>query len=188
MLVLIEDVLKLIIWWLLLLTNDVPEVERVFPEDKDEDDFEKKGDVGDQADEPAKFVLVATILFIFFWCAGLNQEQRDEVVDPWDGDHQNKSTEGLPRDSHWVIENVKCNGCNRQTQEAVALEHLEEDKDEEDPNDNLCNLKPGDGLDLVLLGELVDLVVEELLHLLLLREVRVVTLRLFILFMHVWLA
>jgi len=84
--VLSKDIVNVILFILgVLAADNVPEVERVFPEDEHHDHFEDQVDVGDEADEATQHVLVAAILLIFFTCAHIEEEEPEKVVDPGDG-------------------------------------------------------------------------------------------------------
>ena len=72
--------------------------ERSLPEDEDHDNFEDQCDVSKQSDKSAELVLIATILFIFFRRAAVNNEELEEVVNPGDSDQEDKATEGLSGD------------------------------------------------------------------------------------------
>ena len=104
--VLSQDVIKLLIWWRCLLTNDVSKVEWVFPEYKYDDNFEEERNVGKQSHESTQLVLITAIFLIFLGSAPLDQEEGYKVVHPGQGNQKDKPTESLPRDRVRIVKHV----------------------------------------------------------------------------------
>lgn len=122
----VQNLLQLVFRRLLLLPYDVSKVERVFPEDEDEDDLEDERDVRNQADKSSQLVLIASVFFVFFTRARVNHEKLDKVIDPAHNDQQDETAERLSGDGCGVLDDVQGDDSDGQTQEAVTLEHLEE--------------------------------------------------------------
>ena len=136
---LVKNLLQLVIGRLRLLPYDVSKVEGVFPEDEDQNHFEEESDISDKLNKSAQLVLITAILFVFLAGAAIDDEELDKVIYPTDSNQQDQSTEGLTSDGSWVIQHVDGQGSDSQTEEAVTLQHLEKDQDQEDENDSFCD-------------------------------------------------
>ena len=137
--ILCQDVIELFVRVLFSLTDNISKVKRVFPENEDDNDFKNEWNVGKQSDKSAKLELIATIFFILIGSAALNYKERYKVIDPAEGNEQDEATESLTRDRCWIVQNVDGHCGYRQTQEAVAFQHLNKSQKQEDVNDSLSD-------------------------------------------------
>jgi hypothetical protein len=81
-----------------LLVDDISEVVGIFPEDDDHDHLEDQRDVAKESSKSAQFVFVAAVFLVFFLRALLDQEKREEVIDPGADDKKHELSEGVPLD------------------------------------------------------------------------------------------